>query len=421
MINTAYLLGLACSKSREEGDWHKKANTEADLREEEFLQQLYSVLNLIETDIENELRQKSDQVYTSSVSTSPLMARLQSLLGIISQSGAQNLETSKSSSLTSTTKDPIFDVSADSDQYSSKQIYDEPGLPIEHEEDTGIIPAIEGKPADKKILPEIPKKGKPKPKPLSLLVYCLGPFRVYQDDQQITDWLSSKGKMIFKYLITHREHPVPKEILMDLFWPESTPDAARNNLNVAIYGLRQAFRKVQPSFSHLLFQDDAYLFNPNLQIWLDYEAFTELLNSARSLERDGDLDGALRRYCAAEAMYQGEFMEEDRYEEWPIPQRQHLQNENLSLLDNLIRYYFDRDDYLACSTFCQKMLAIDPCREASHRYLMRCYYRQSQRYLALRQYHACVEVLARELDIGPSQETLECYEQIRKNQQPSDT
>lgn len=96
------------------------------------------------------------------------------------------------------------------------------------------------------------KEKRTKPDSPSLVIYCLGPFRAYQDDQPVTDWPSSKGKSIFKYLITHREHPVAKDILMELFWPGSSPDSARNNLNVAIYGLRQALRKVRPSFSHVL-------------------------------------------------------------------------------------------------------------------------------------------------------------------------
>jgi DNA-binding SARP family transcriptional activator len=55
---------------------------------------------------------------------------------------------------------------------------------------------------------------------------------VYLDDQPIEDWPSSKGKSIFKYLVAHRERPVAKEVLMEVFWPGARPDAARNNLNV---------------------------------------------------------------------------------------------------------------------------------------------------------------------------------------------
>jgi hypothetical protein len=74
----------------------------------------------------------------------------------------------------------------------------------------------------------------------SLEVYLLSPFSVFANDRAITDWPNCKGKAIFKYLATHRAQPVPKEVLMEVFWPQAEPDAARNNLNVAIYGLRRA-------------------------------------------------------------------------------------------------------------------------------------------------------------------------------------
>jgi DNA-binding SARP family transcriptional activator len=250
----------------------------------------------------------------------------------------------------------------------------------------------------------------------TLVVYCLGFFRVYQDDQPIQDWKSSKGKAIFKYLVTHRGLPIAKEVLMELFWPDSAPDAARNNLNVAIYGLRQTLRQTQPDLSPILFQDDGYLLKPALQIWVDVESFMEHFRMAQNLEQRGELTLAIQEYRIAEALYQGEFLADDRYEEWPIPQRQRLEADYFSLLDRLSRYYLDQEDYDACATVCKKMLAVDPCREEAHRRLMRYYSQQNQRYLALRQYHLCVEALANELNVGPSQTTIELYEQIRRAQ-----
>jgi DNA-binding SARP family transcriptional activator len=44
---------------------------------------------------------------------------------------------------------------------------------------------------------------------------------------------------------------------------------------------------------------------------------------------------------------------------------------------------------------------------------MRCYLRQGQRHLALRQYHLCVEALEQELDVPPMPATVELYRQIR--------
>jgi DNA-binding SARP family transcriptional activator len=230
----------------------------------------------------------------------------------------------------------------------------------------------------------------------TLVVYCLGPFQVYQD------------------LVTHRKRPIAKEVLMELFWPDASPDAARNNLNVAIYGLRQTLRQIRPDFSHVLFQNDAYLLNPELHIWVDIEAFRKSLRTARDLEQRGELALAIREYRAAVDLYQGEFLAEDSYEDWLLSQRQSLEHDHFNLLDLLSRYYFDQEEFDVCATMCSKMLAFDPCREMAHRRLMRCYSHKRQRYLALRQYHLCVEALTRELDVGPSQRTKELYEQIRQ-------
>ena len=79
-------------------------------------------------------------------------------------------------------------------------------------------------------------------------------------------------------------------------------------------------------------------------------------------------------------------------------------------------YYLNQENYGACTTMCTKMLAVDSCREEAHRRLMRCYSRQGQRYLALRQFHRCEEALAEELDAAPSHSTVEFYEKVRKRE-----
>jgi DNA-binding SARP family transcriptional activator len=261
--------------------------------------------------------------------------------------------------------------------------------------------------------PKEVQRGQPPP---SLVVYCLGPFQVYQDDRPITVWPSSKGKAVFKYLVTHREHPTAKEVLMELFWPGVDPDAARNSLNVAIYGLRQALRQARPSFSHVLFQNDCYLLNPNMQVWVDIEAFAEHLADGQDLENHRKQVVAMREYRAAEALYQGEFLQEDRYEDWPIAQRQRLQDDYLNLLNRLSHHCFHQEDYVTCTTLGAKMIAVDACCEEAHRMLMRCHSRQAQPYLALRQYHLCVETLKEDLDVAPAPATTELYERIRRRE-----
>lgn len=47
---------------------------------------------------------------------------------------------------------------------------------------------------------------------------------------------------------------------------------------------------------------------------------------------------------------------------------------------------------------------------------MRCYARQGERNLALRQYQLCVEALKRVMDVPPTQETMALYHQIRQGE-----
>ena len=251
------------------------------------------------------------------------------------------------------------------------------------------------------------------PPPASLFVFCLGKFQVYLEGQLITTWPASKGKSIFKYLVTHRENSVAKDILMDLFWQNSPPESARRNLNWAIHNLRQILHKYQPNISHVIFQDECYFLNPDLRIWIDVDDFEAHIEKAHSLKDPQDINLAVQEYQAAHLLYHGEFLEEDRYEDWVQPRRSSVQNSYLQSLDCLSRYHYDQQHFDEAINLCSKMLATDPCREEAHMCLMQCYYRQGQPYLAIRQYQLCLEKLKTELDVSPSQNTTRLYEAIR--------
>jgi DNA-binding SARP family transcriptional activator len=379
---------LACSQCRAQAEWHRQAGAEADRREQELRQKLHAILDLASgytlpeaTDV-REGPPRASTVETRPPERGPLepvrpslWRRIQNLLG-------------RRAGLQPPSRREALAVSAE--------------VPIPSPTDQAETPAA--LPVEKEHVPP------------SLAVYCLGPFRVHQDDKLITDWPSGKGKCIFKYMVANRGRPIPKDILMDLFWRDADPEAARNNLNVAIYGLRQAFRAVRADFSHVLFQDDCYLLNPDLAVWVDAEEFVRRYEAGQDLERRGKLTEAMREYEVAEGLYQGDFLEEDLYEDWLMLQREGLKDRYLVILDRLSKYYLEDRRYAICISICQKILAKDDCREDAHRQLMRCYSRQGQRHLALRQYHLCVEALAQVLDMSPMRETAALYHQIRRGE-----
>jgi len=384
MVDAAYRICRACRCAWDEVEWHKQAYSQAHQRQFQLLQELTALIEMISptTDLSPN-RQLSLLNLANSDSVQSLNATSAKYERLV-----QCIKDLLEPALSKTPFPPIADSSAKNDAEKIKTQITE----IRSEEPDVNTQTIRP----------------------TLAIYFLSPFRVLLDEQPVVGWPNCKGKSIFKYLVTHRQHPIPKEVLMEIFWPEGDPDATRNNLNVAIYGLRKALNKANTSLSYVQFQDDCYLLNPELNIWIDSEAFMDHVRKAKEYELRGDQTSAIHEYRAAEAIYQSEFLIEDRYEDWLATIRQNFQDTYLAVMNRLSCHYFDQKDYETCVTMCSKALAGDSCNEELHRRLMQCYNLMGYTHLALRQYHICRETLTRELSLMPSQETMQLFEGIRR-------
>ena len=249
-------------------------------------------------------------------------------------------------------------------------------------------------------------------RPPTFVVFGLGQFRFYDGDRAIREWPNRKSKSVLKFLLLHGEQPVRKDVLMEAFWPDHEPSAARNNLNVAIYTLRQALRGAAAERSTILFHDESYTLHPDLGVWLDVDEFRHRTAAGRRAMRRGHLEEAVREYETAVELYQGDLLEEDIYEAWTEQPRRALRETTVDALNFLSGYYYEAGRDAACVGYCRKLLLMEPADEAIHRRLMHAYARQNQRYLAIRQYQQCVEALREQLDVEPDAETVQLYERI---------
>ena len=200
---------------------------------------------------------------------------------------------------------------------------------------------------------------------------------------------------------------------MEQFWPGMGVKAARRNLYQAVYNLRQALYD-DAEAAYVLTEDNHYRLNPDLEIWVDSEAFNTHYQSAQDLLAAGRQDEAMQEFEMAEDLYQGEFLAEDRYEDWPLVHRENLKNAYLDTLSQLSQHFYTSGQYARSIYYCRKILGEDQCREDIHRLVMLCYLNLDQPHLALRQYHTCVEALKEELDVPPMPATEELYKQIRQ-------
>ena len=129
-----------------------------------------------------------------------------------------------------------------------------------------------------------------------------------------------------------------------------------------------------------------------------------------------DCRQCIKEYELARDVYQGDFLAEEPYEDWPVVLRERLRSDYLDMLDRLSQIYFNQAEYADRAALCQVILSHDDCREDAHCRLMQCYSRQNQRYLALRQYQVCVTALRTELEVDPAPSTVQLYERIRRRE-----
>jgi DNA-binding SARP family transcriptional activator len=239
----------------------------------------------------------------------------------------------------------------------------------------------------------------------------LGNLCLSVNDVPIDPWSSRRGRSLFAYLVTHRDAWQQREVLMEVFWPESRPEAARNSLNVAMHGLRQILRTAT-NVPVIVLVGTAYRIHPDVHVWVDVEEFDRRVEHGRRQEAAGDINDAMRHYESASALYRGSFFADDPYEDWAIRLRERLRLAHVDTLDRLGSLYYGLGRYAAASTLCRQVIDDDPCREDAHRQLMRCYSRQGQPHMALLQYRACVNALEEELGIHPSAATVDVRDRI---------
>jgi len=249
---------------------------------------------------------------------------------------------------------------------------------------------------------------------ISVMVQMLGHFNLTVQDSPLR-LPTSRGLSLLKYLLLHHKQDAPREVLMDIFWPDADPDAARNNLNVAMHNLRQAMHSVT-NLPAIRFEDGAYGLAPNLEIWFDVEEFEYCVKEGKRLEARNQITLAITEYEIAVNLYQGDFLDDTPYENWTVLDRERLRVAYLDTLDRLSQIYLGQERYTACTSLCQIILSRDLCREDIHCRLMQCYSRLGQTALALRQYQICVEALRVELEVEPARETTKLYEYIRRRE-----
>jgi predicted ATPase len=154
-------------------------------------------------------------------------------------------------------------------------------------------------------------------------IELLGGFSAVVDGHTVPDgaWRLRKARELVKLLGLAPQHRLHREQAMDAFWREKSPDAAANNLHQALHVARRAL-----GADAIELRDE--LLHLSTDVAVDVEEFERAAVDARRA-------GTPAAYRAALALYGGELLPENRYEDWVEGRREELAELAAALADEL--------------------------------------------------------------------------------------
>lgn len=267
----------------------------------------------------------------------------------------------------------------------------------------------------------------------TLDVSTLGRFEVRRNQELLTggNWSRRKVVDLFKLLLSIEQHRLHREQVQEILWPNSPIEQAANSFGKTLYLLRRALEPDLPagkgssSIYVLLDHDTLMLIPESIKIDADvFESSTKQvqgkIRSRTGNESESQNKALLDEFDQVLALYAGDYLPEDLYEDWTQRRRDRLRRIHSWLLENAAELALtSREGPRACE-YLQELLERNSVDEQTHRQLMLVYARMGRRSEALNQYLLLRKVLKEELRAAPLPETNELFRRIQMGQVPVD-
>ena len=222
-------------------------------------------------------------------------------------------------------------------------------------------------------------------------LHLFGGFRLTTGQGRAVDVSAKKNRALIGILALAPQGEVTRERLTGLLWSDRGEEQARSSLRQALVALRKDFSALDAD--PLVLNGDRIAFAPEL-LTIDV---VEFLSNSTSAD-PSNLQRAAELYSGA--FLDGLSVADNVFDEWLREARADLASRATKILATLAEKLAGADRVVVA----EKLVALDPLREASHLTLMQAHIAQGQSALAIRQYESCKLVLNRELGVEPGAE-----------------
>ena len=249
----------------------------------------------------------------------------------------------------------------------------------------------------------------------SLRIYVCGQLAIESTNHQILerDFPARQGRMMWCFLVVHRQRQAGKLELADALWGDDIPDGWEPTLNAVVSRLRGMLRPIQDQSREVLLVSDHGRYQLSLPAgaFVDRERARSGLHNAETALKSGDLDGALSEARVAMEIAARGFMGGEEAP-WIEGQRRLLRDVRAHAWECTIEAELRRGNFQRAERECEDLIGIDPLNEKAYRLQMQASVAMGNRSGAVLAMERCRGALRAAAGIEPSPETSDLFAQL---------
>ena len=246
---------------------------------------------------------------------------------------------------------------------------------------------------------------------MALRIRLLRDVSIEGDDLSRAVSLTPKARALLTILALRHAHPVPIDDLIERLWPGRPRERAIDGLRVLVSEVRRALgtgELIEAGQGAYRLIDSGLVF--------DFDEFETAASAGREAVRNGAFGAAVDHLERALALYRGDLVEAQAYEDWATGVRARLRERRIGaqedLADALIALGRPRD----AVDILERVLEQDRVREGAYQRLMRAHVAAGEQSEALRAYERLRAALDEELGVDPLPETMRLHERVLRRE-----
>jgi DNA-binding SARP family transcriptional activator/ActR/RegA family two-component response regulator len=250
-----------------------------------------------------------------------------------------------------------------------------------------------------------------------LRIQTFGQFRLWLDGRAIGVWERPQAETIVKLLLVRRARggrAVAADELITRLWPDSDEESGRKKLLPLISSARHTLESdIEPRDSNFILRSaNGYFFELSGGACWDLLDFRRYLQIGRRLAAEERWAEAVTELKQGRALYRGDFLAEDRYDDWAAEIRREIAAEYRDLLILLADGCAALGRFADAIEVCEAALRKDPLLESVYRRLMRYHYCRGEKGQALKVYRDCLKLFEELFGESPTPATRQLYQAI---------